>query len=133
MVGVVSDARYQSLETPDVRPMMYFSCARAPGGGDGDRRARHEPGASLAPGLRDAVASIDSTTPAADGERDGATLIGEATATRRFALVLFGVFAGTALVLAAVGIYGVMSYLVRQTHAGDRHPDRARGSGAGDC
>ena len=42
-------------------------------------------------------------------------LITDAMATRRFAVVLFGVFAGTALVLAAVGIYGVMSYLVRQS------------------
>ena len=112
IVGVVGDARYQSLDVAEQRPLIYFSVAQAA------RRAmsivvRTRDPASLGAGLRRAVASVDAALPppsvVAMEEQIEATM-----ATRRFAVVLLGVFAGTALVLAIVGIYSVMAYTVRQ-------------------
>ena len=53
------------------------------------------------------------------------------TASRRFTLGLTGFFAGAAMLLALLGVYGVLSYLVEQRRAGVRRPDGARGAAVG--
>jgi putative ABC transport system permease protein len=115
VIGVAADARYQSLETPEARPMMYFSSAQRP------QRSmtlvlRTTDPASVSPGIRRQVAALDPTLPPPP-VRILDDLVREAFAPRRFALVLFGIFGGVATLLAGVGIYGVMAFLVRQrTH-----------------
>ena len=67
--------------------------------------------ASLAPALRAAVWSFDRNLPVAE-LRTMDRVVSEANARPRFTLVLLAAFAGVALVLAAVGVYGVMTYAV---------------------
>jgi predicted permease len=112
VVGVARDARYQSLESPDARPMMYFGLAQNP------QRSmtlvlRTTDAASAAAGVRRVVASLDPALALAPVD-DMSELMRQAFATRRFALVLVGIFASIATVLVAVGIYGVLSFLVRR-------------------
>jgi putative ABC transport system permease protein len=62
------------------------------------------------------VRAIDGELPLF-GIRPMNDVMAQATAQRRFSMVLFGLFAGVALVLATVGIYAMMAFLVRQrTH-----------------
>jgi putative ABC transport system permease protein len=115
IVGIVADVRYRSPESPEVRPMMYFSAlARPP---RSMTLVVRTSGTGLSgPTMRAAAASLDpGLPPPTVNSMD--ELMGTALATPRFAFVLFAIFAGAAMVLAAVGVYGVMSYLVRQrTH-----------------
>lgn len=70
----------------------------------------------LAPALQKIVAEVDPDQAVFDIQtmEDG---LSESLAGRRFLMRLFGVFGGLAVVLAAVGIYGIVSYLVTErTH-----------------
>ena len=115
VVGVVADARYQTLEDPETRPMVYFAAAQRP------QRSmtlvvRASDPASITDGLRRVVADLDPALAPPPVNRLE-ELVNDAFATRRFALVLVAIFGGVATLLAGVGIYGVMAFLVRQrTH-----------------
>ena len=115
VVGVVGDVKQEALEE-DPRPTFYLSYLQhdvstltvvVRSGGDP---------AQLVPELRDAVRSVDRDQPLFGVSTLG-RLVAESEAPRRFMMSLFGLFAGLALVLAAVGTYGVMVNLVAQrTH-----------------
>jgi predicted permease len=69
--------------------------------------------ASLTAGARQAVTSVNPDVPVF-ATRPLTGLVDERTAQRRLAVILISVFGGVALLLAGVGIYGVMSYAVTQ-------------------
>jgi putative ABC transport system permease protein len=115
IVGVVGDVRDVAL-TRKPGPMMYVPFAQAPLYG-GEVVVRSSLSASsVAASIRQAVHSIDKDLPVTDVE-SFADVLGTSVTQERFRTLLLSSFSGIALILAAVGIFGVISYSASQrTH-----------------
>jgi putative ABC transport system permease protein len=113
VVGVVRQQRHTTLAA-EGREAIYFTDGQLGHGVAGSWfvRAARDP-LALMPQIRAEVAGIDARV-AIDEVHLMTELLRQATAQTRFALVLISVFAGIAAVLATVGLYGVLSTVVRQ-------------------
>ncbi len=111
VVGVVGDVREASLETPP-RPTIYVDYRQRPRKTESFgvlMRTAANP-AALLQAARSLVRRLDPAVAPSAGTF--AEILSRSLATRRFDLVLVGLFAGTALLLAMAGIYGVVSCAV---------------------
>jgi len=109
IVGLVKHARVSSLEQDNKEGIYYLPLSQLPSRGlDIVVRTHANPG-SMADAIRHAVRQVDPNQAVYD-LRTMDHLIDSSLVSRRFIVVLLSMFAGLALLLSALGLYGVISY-----------------------
>jgi putative ABC transport system permease protein len=113
VVGVVSDVRHQALDQ-ESGIEAYIPYTQLSDFGTVALVVRSRlPAATIAASVKSALTAADPTLPVGDYQTLSA-VVERSVSPRRFILTILGGFAGAALLLAALGIYAVLSYSVSQ-------------------
>ena len=118
IVGVVSDVRDGAPLNPDVQPTVYVPMAQVPA------RLLHaepmawvirqRPGTAVAASTISSALRISSGGVAPTNSRSMDAIAAASTAGTSFATLLMATFGGASILLAAIGVFGVMAYSVQQ-------------------
>ncbi len=112
VVGVVGDVQHYNLGQAAM-PQLYVPFTQRPTGDVSFILKTSVPPQSLMGGVREAIKAVDPDQPLV-GMQAAEALISESISTPRFRTLLMSGFGVTALLLAVVGLYGVLAYSVSQ-------------------
>jgi predicted permease len=109
IVGVVARMRFHAVDEMAPLPLIYCSLGQAQRTSLTLFLRSRMPTAAIDRSIRNAVTSIDSSLPVFDA-RPMSDRVRESWGTQRLLSFLFSIFAGLALVLATIGLYGLLAY-----------------------
>ena len=112
VVGVVGHTMQEGLDA-DARIQLYASYRQSAQGAGWLVVRTEQDAAAMAPAIRAAVYSVDEDQPVAT-VATMASRIDDSIGGRKLSMLLLGLFAGLAMLLAALGVFGIMSHMVTE-------------------